>query len=241
MSCSCIEHNFDDFTWYLLYIGLCRDHDFSSICIAQLYWAQLYMCVELEQLFVCLSRQLTFEKSRRSVLDRSHGTSSAMWRTRQRGWTRLTVLSFCMAPSFALNPSAWQVQTHTQSSLCTFKYCFYFQLSFLCLSPVHFLCICLIFISKYNLSQYQKNLMKEFEFIIWQYLYLITCCFALSNVWWGDDHVGERVKLACGWHPEVPDTAPDREVNDTRGYTPYPKALATEGVVHLLITRFLMH
>lgn len=58
---------------------------------------------------MCLSAQSTFERSRRSVLDRSPGTSSAMWRTQQHGWTRLTASSSCTALSFALNRSAWQV------------------------------------------------------------------------------------------------------------------------------------
>lgn len=55
------------------------------------------------------SSQSTSERSRRSVLDRSPGTSSAMWRTLLLGWTRLTASSSSTAPSFALNHSAWQV------------------------------------------------------------------------------------------------------------------------------------
>lgn len=60
---------------------------------------------------VCLHLQLTFVRSRRSVLDRSPGTLSAMWRTQQLDWTTLTALSSCMAQSFALNRSVWQVHT----------------------------------------------------------------------------------------------------------------------------------
>lgn len=55
----------------------------------------------------------------------------------------------------------------------------------------------------------KQNLLKY----RWIDNFSVNVSIILSNIWWGDDHVGEGVKLACGWHTEVSDTTPDRKVN----------------------------